>query len=521
MNKKNCSSVRRPAYTRLAFTLVELIVVITILAILWTIAFISLQWYSSQARDSKRLSDISNIKKSLELFSLNTWKYPIPDDNFTVSYSWEILRYQWIVWEQVSTNLSRNLNEKPLDPLTEVEYTYSTTHSQTDYEVLGLYESDLISTSPQPSPLRGEGARTLFFSSSNAETQDYPKIDWNYNWIYLKTSSFYIPTPSIINAEIVANDDLDSDNIKSQIISWGDNLPWISTWWLDVKLSVFTWTLYSDSLNIEKISVINSIQWAYIWTKLANIWIYSDLLTAESDEEKLDLSDYLLLNGVGNNPIICWEDKYRINWTCSQVSSCSDIKYVFPWSADGIYTIYPENNWVWIDVYCDMTKDWWGWTLVLAHNWRGNPVVVFADNDTAPTLTTEGYIKTENIDFTKYRVTWHYDNLPSSDYISRIYDISNQEASVWETFTTSFKSKNNFVWAQSEFATFWEDNTCTRQTGVWGVFSSNTSHIWILDHVIGCTTCGSIFVWPSYNVWCRSSRWVLSYPNQAVRIWLK
>jgi len=31
-----------------AFTLVELIVLITILGILWTIAFISLQWYSSQ-----------------------------------------------------------------------------------------------------------------------------------------------------------------------------------------------------------------------------------------------------------------------------------------------------------------------------------------------------------------------------------------------------------------------------------------------------------------------------------------
>lgn len=33
-----------------AFTLVELIVVITILSILWTIAFISLQWYSSNSR---------------------------------------------------------------------------------------------------------------------------------------------------------------------------------------------------------------------------------------------------------------------------------------------------------------------------------------------------------------------------------------------------------------------------------------------------------------------------------------
>jgi len=68
------------------FTLVELIVVITILAILWTIAFISLQWYSAQARDTTRVSDIQNIKTSLELFSLNTWKYPLPDEGEQVLY---------------------------------------------------------------------------------------------------------------------------------------------------------------------------------------------------------------------------------------------------------------------------------------------------------------------------------------------------------------------------------------------------------------------------------------------------
>ncbi|MDD3145348.1 MAG: type II secretion system protein [Candidatus Gracilibacteria bacterium] len=48
-----------------AFTLVELIVVITILAILGTIAFINLQGYSMGARDSKRVSDISNIQKKI------------------------------------------------------------------------------------------------------------------------------------------------------------------------------------------------------------------------------------------------------------------------------------------------------------------------------------------------------------------------------------------------------------------------------------------------------------------------
>lgn len=53
--------------TKNAFTLVELIVVITILAILGTIAFISLQGYSADARNSKRTSDVGNIQWAISL----------------------------------------------------------------------------------------------------------------------------------------------------------------------------------------------------------------------------------------------------------------------------------------------------------------------------------------------------------------------------------------------------------------------------------------------------------------------
>ena len=67
--------------TKHAFTLVELIVVITILAILWTIAFISLQWYSKEARDSARLVDARSLiwkinienARGIPLSELLTW----------------------------------------------------------------------------------------------------------------------------------------------------------------------------------------------------------------------------------------------------------------------------------------------------------------------------------------------------------------------------------------------------------------------------------------------------------------
>lgn len=55
--------------TKKAFTLVELIVVITILAILGTIAFISLQGYSGEAKNSKVTADLRNIASAIETAS--------------------------------------------------------------------------------------------------------------------------------------------------------------------------------------------------------------------------------------------------------------------------------------------------------------------------------------------------------------------------------------------------------------------------------------------------------------------
>ncbi len=265
MNKQN----------KQAFTLVELIVVITILAILWTIAFISLQWYSSSARDSKRISDVQNIKKSLELFSLNTWKYPQPDNYSTISYWTQDLRYQWIVWDQIATNLSRNLNEKPLDPLTETEYTYSTTYSQTEYEILSIYESDLVSQNNN------------LLNQINAANANYPKISGNYNWVYVKAGNTYIPTPSIINALITDLDlEIITDWLESQIITWWQNN--IANWQIEAQtwnltnmtVEVFTWELDTtkwEDNNWNKELLAQALINAYTWTTLATSWIYKDI----------------------------------------------------------------------------------------------------------------------------------------------------------------------------------------------------------------------------------------------------
>lgn len=69
------------------FTLVELIVVITILSILGTIGFISIQGFSSSARDSARVSDIGKLSRAIEMRYLRAGAYPNPDTSFTITYS--------------------------------------------------------------------------------------------------------------------------------------------------------------------------------------------------------------------------------------------------------------------------------------------------------------------------------------------------------------------------------------------------------------------------------------------------
>ena len=86
----------KPQKIKGGFTLVELIVVITILAILWTIAFMSFQWYSRDARDWTRVSDMWNMMTSLELFQIAGWTYPEPTWWVLITYSWSIE-----VWTQV------------------------------------------------------------------------------------------------------------------------------------------------------------------------------------------------------------------------------------------------------------------------------------------------------------------------------------------------------------------------------------------------------------------------------------
>jgi len=429
-----------------AFTLVELIVVITILAILWTIAFISLSWYSKSSRDSVRISDVSNMKTSLELFHLNSGKYPLPDDYGTFTYSWNDLFYQWYFWDNVIGNISRNMSKVPTDPLTEKKYIYSVSNNKNELEILVLLESDdvVLNTIQQ---------------TNAVWVTVIPKIIWNYNKLFVKTVNYIVPIPSIINTEVVSSTAtvLDTNNIKSMVTHLWKNIPewqwnvlsntWALTW---LVLTVYNWIITKDSTDTDKALVMKIIQDAYSWSVLAIDWIYKYILNVSWTEALADLFDTVVLNETTKvistttaNNWTCWTDNSQnltitptnlcTLWTASSVTD-NGVWFTYDWTCDwdNWWTNATCNanhvDWRWVDTNCDIAD-----VIIWTQTWAGCNSTLWTSIEYGVTSTWAVWTVWSCYDYDWYdSVTW------TGLLICTIDDItmsSNTKANTWFTWT--------------------------------------------------------------------------------------
>ncbi|QFR38795.1 prepilin-type N-terminal cleavage/methylation domain-containing protein [Candidatus Gracilibacteria bacterium 28_42_T64] len=177
------------------FTLVELIVVITILAILGTIAFISLQGYSKNARDSARISDIENIVTSFTLYEVQRGSFPVPSDGVEITYLGGSVWTQGTIGESVITNLSQ-MSKKPIDPFSSSEYTYSRLNSKKEYQIAAVLEGGLAFESNNT------------FSSAHAagNLAGTAYVKGNYNGMLAKVNTggilYTLAVPTLISGDI-------------------------------------------------------------------------------------------------------------------------------------------------------------------------------------------------------------------------------------------------------------------------------------------------------------------------------
>jgi len=121
------------------FSFVELIVSVTILAIISTIWFISYSSYLWDSRDSQRKSDLAQVWSALKVYKQKRWYYPNPWESFDITYRWYAIAYQGLFDSDVRLN---TLDKLPLDPKAKIPYFYSITRNAQEYEMATTLENE-------------------------------------------------------------------------------------------------------------------------------------------------------------------------------------------------------------------------------------------------------------------------------------------------------------------------------------------------------------------------------------------
>ncbi|MDD3144718.1 MAG: prepilin-type N-terminal cleavage/methylation domain-containing protein [Candidatus Gracilibacteria bacterium] len=122
-----------------AFSFVELIVSVTILAIISTIGFISYSSYLGDSRDSQRKSDLAQVGSALKVYKQKRGYYPVPGNKFELTYNGTGIVFQGKFDENVRLN---TLDRLPLDPKSKTGYIYSITKNAQEYEMAATLENE-------------------------------------------------------------------------------------------------------------------------------------------------------------------------------------------------------------------------------------------------------------------------------------------------------------------------------------------------------------------------------------------
>lgn len=320
-----------------AFTLVELIIVITILAILATIWFMSFQSYMWDARDANRTTSLQEIWKWLELYQVKNSKLPMPTGFVTITASWTPIWYQWIFWKTESDLIK--MTSIPVDPIDNTWYIYSVNESKTKFQLLTYLENQ---TSYNP----------------NITNQVYA-IDYTAR----KFKTFWDKLGIILNSD-------------SSPISWDVETQTGTT---NYNLVFSDTNFYTLSWNL--LSVIQAFRWDKSLASLDNtlVW-YWDMETLTNSWTQTVLKDL---------------SQYWNNWTCYNSGTAVNCgtSWLWPQFIDGNWTTWKAmsfdgmNDVVWIDdnsiynfnnvtmyvkvkhSWIQEANNWWWWRIISQQSW--------------------------------------------------------------------------------------------------------------------------------------------------------
>jgi len=116
-----------------AFTLMELLIVVTIIGILTVIGLGSYRSSQAKARDTKRKADISNVSKALTMYYNDHGRFPEANDGEIMGAAWggEFSSLEGVIY----------MKKLPSDPINNVEYIYETDENGSYYRLYTILEN--------------------------------------------------------------------------------------------------------------------------------------------------------------------------------------------------------------------------------------------------------------------------------------------------------------------------------------------------------------------------------------------
>lgn len=414
MNIQSKYSAKKKS-ARYGFTLVELIVVITILVILGTIGFVSLQDYSGSARDGNRLSTLKNIETGLRVFNTKTWTYPETESGVIIFASWVTIGYQGYFWDS-PTRLIK-LSSTPLDPLDNNRYTYSTNALKTKYQMMWYFEwssqlsfinnayaADYTLRNPRSfwsnlgvlhdlnnTPIQNLGLMNLDIVTTTGSYKSYldNSLSWviTWTWIALRNSLSTIVWPDHQSCNDLLKNNPSTINIDGYYKinpNWGQVLDVFC----DMSYNGGWWTLvyFSNSGSVARTSLDNEDMWISPNSTFSLLWSMKNTKTNWLYEFKLvnDLGTYnhfTQTNSYNQNPINNSYTKKAWNFVFNGWGIWYGLALWNYWNTEmnaycTLSTSYQGASW-WNCLQDQTLADWNTWPWSYAGWWGSNWVKIF------------------------------------------------------------------------------------------------------------------------------------------------
>jgi len=227
-----------------AFTLVELIVVVTILSILSTVWFVAFSGYLEWVRDTNRVSQLKNISDGLTLYQASS-QLPMPDDKVEIRQWSKVIWYQGYAWENIRSKIE--YSAEWIDPKDGQLFTYTVNKERKSFALMTFLEEE-------------NGLEGLVFSDKAHASYEnrIPFVEWRKIGVIIDD----VNSPIQENTDILSQWYIDIIDVgsnefqaylsNSEIYTWsGGWLRSISTKYDCKRLKDMKWSLPSGLYGID------------------------------------------------------------------------------------------------------------------------------------------------------------------------------------------------------------------------------------------------------------------------------